>query len=380
MKNLNYQEVSLSKPITERVFISESQLAQGQTKPLTAFQKKLGLISIHLSIWLIYKFFFYYFNVIQGEIPFRLFWLFTAFSNLIEPLVFYSYYFYFTPRWLEEKKILYFLIISITLISFLPIPAIYYVDYLQNTLTNLPPTLQSGDDYWGRHLLIGFNILVLICVASGARFAVDWFKNQQLKTSLEKQNMMSEVALLRSQVNPHFLFNTLNNIYSLVYKQDKNAPMAVLKLSELMRYMIYEAGNEKVKLSKEIDYINSYIDLQKLRLKNPMQVRFEVEGNYHDKFITPMLLIPFVENAFKHGVSLQNPESIAFKLSIREDSLDFWAENAIVNPQRVEQNQVESGIGMKNLHKRLELLYPHKHHLEINQDSQKYKIHLKIDF
>ena len=233
--------------------------------------------------------------------------------------------------------------------------------------------------YLNQHLSVGVHVFVFILLAIGARFAFDWFKNQRLKADLEKQNLMSEMAMLKAQVNPHFLFNTLNNIYTLSYKQDKNAPEAILKLSELMRYMLYEASGEKVSLDQEIKYICNYIELQRLRLKDPLDVNFIIKGNHHGKVIPPMLLIPFVENTFKHGISLQHPSAIQIDLEVRDDTLYFSTVNNIVNPQLVKNGENDRGIGFKNVQRRLTLLYPNNHILKINKTIDQYFVNLIIN-
>jgi hypothetical protein len=335
-------------------------------------------VLLHITVWTVYKSFLYYINVVRGGIPDTVFWAFTAFSTLIEPVIFYTYYFYLIPRILEEKRIAIFLLVSIAIISFVPIPAIYYVNYLREVMPGLPDELRYPIPYFSHHLGIGFNLLLFICLASGARFGVDWFKNQHLKLQLEKQNQLSEMALLRSQINPHFLFNTLNNIYSLSYKQDANAPQAILKLSELMRYMLYEAGEDTVPLSKEIQFIQNYVALQRLRLKNPGIVQLEIIGNHHSLRIAPMLMIPFIENAFKHGVSPQNPALITFRLTITQNAIELYTQNKITHPQTIKQNTEESGIGLKNVQRRLLLLYPNQHQISIQKDSENYAVMLHI--
>jgi two-component system, LytTR family, sensor kinase len=373
MFTLNRPPDSKSEPIASQVD-SIKLTTSGQ------FRQGWGVsLAIHFAIWLAYKLFLYFFNVSAGGMSATHYWFFTTFSTFIEPSIFYSYYLFFIPQWLEKNKIGHFLLVSGILIAFLPIPAVYYVRYLRESLPDLPEALRYQIPYITHHLSISFNLVVFICLASGARFAVDWFENQQLKNELEKQNRLSEAALLRSQINPHFLFNTLNNIYSLAYKQDQNTPAAILKLSELMRYMLHEAGEEKVSLAKEVGYIHNYIELQKLRIKNPLQVNFEIQGDYRAQVITPMLLIPFVENAFKHGVSAYNPSEIKFSLQIDSQILKFTAENAIINLQLVNNGTTEKGIGLQNLQKRLKLLYPEKHAIEINRSQEKYFVSLTLN-
>ena len=355
------------------------QLSEPGKRTTLIWPHQVGVISLHTSIWLAYWLFFFYFNVIRAGLPIDLYLYFSAFSYIIEPIIFYLYFTYLVPRVLEKKKTTTFILISLGIVALVPIVAIQYVYFLQNTLSDLPRELQYRQvNYFLHHIGVSFNLLVFICLASGARFAVDWFKNQRLRSMLEQQNQLSKEALLRSQINPHFLFNTLNSIYTLSYKNDQNAPAAILKLSELMRYMLQEASGEKVSLKKEIEYIRNYIELQKLRLQDPLKVNFMIDGQYEDKLITPMLLIPFVENAFKHGISLQRPEKIDFYLKIEQNVLSFRTENAIVNPQLVRESIDSRGIGYQNVFQRLSLLYPDRHQIQIDQKKNKYLVNLTI--
>ena len=161
------------------------------------------------------------------------------------------------------------------------------------------------------------------------RFSIDWFETQKLKSQLILQNKASELALLRSQVNPHFLFNTLNNIYSLVHKKSEDAPAAVMKLSSIMRYMLYDANTDKVLLEKEIEYLQSFIELQKLRLRDKDFVEITIKGSPDGRTIAPMLLIPFVENAFKHGSKTCPAPGIRITLEIEPDKIIFGVVNCM---------------------------------------------------
>jgi ligand-binding sensor domain-containing protein/sensor histidine kinase YesM len=200
---------------------------------------------------------------------------------------------------------------------------------------------------------------------------------RQLKTELGTQNKVSEMALLKAQINPHFLFNTLNNIYSLIYQKSEEAPSAIMKLSELMRYMVYEANADKVPLEKEINYLKSFIELQLLRLKNKDFVEFNIEGNIYGKTIAPMLLIPFVENAFKHGdKKIENP-GIIINLVIEDekmrfDVLNFYQQNGTINKDGT------GGIGVINVKRRLELIHPDSHSLDVSKTGNQYNVHLEL--
>ena len=210
------------------------------------------------------------------------------------------------------------------------------------------------------------------------KFAIDWFETQKLKAELINQTQASELALLRSQVNPHFLFNTLNNIYSLVYKKSEDAPAAVMKLSAIMRYMLYDATTDQVALDKEIEYLQSFIELQKLRLKEPDFVSLEIKGAVNGHTIAPMLLIPFVENAFKHGSKTVSNPGIKINLFIEEEQIRFEVSN-YHKANTILQKDDAGGIGLQNINRRLQLLYPNKHSLEIREDMDTYSIQLILE-
>ncbi|HEY4786656.1 MAG TPA: histidine kinase, partial [Bacteroidales bacterium] len=204
------------------------------------------------------------------------------------------------------------------------------------------------------------------------------FQAQQLKTELTAQNQTSELALLRSQINPHFLFNTLNNIYSLVYQRSEDAPEAVMKLSEIMRYMLYEATSEKVLLANEINYLKSFIELQLLRIKNREFVSFNVAGNFDGRKISPMLLIAFVENAFKHGVKRGINPGIIINLDVLDNKLNFEVINYCRKNNTANKDNT-GGIGLTNIKRRLELLHPNKFKLDILNNEEVYHVKLQIE-
>jgi ligand-binding sensor domain-containing protein/sensor histidine kinase YesM len=204
------------------------------------------------------------------------------------------------------------------------------------------------------------------------------FQAQQLKTELTAQNQTSELALLRSQINPHFLFNTLNNIYSLVYQKSESGPEAVMKLSEIMRYMLYEATSEKVLLQNEINYLKSFIELQLLRIKNREFVSFNINGNVERRTISPMLLIAFVENAFKHGVKRGVNPGIIINLDVSDNKITFEVINYCRRNGELNKD-LTGGIGLANIKRRLELLHPNKFKLDILNNEDLYHVKLHID-
>lgn len=180
---------------------------------------------------------------------------------------------------------------------------------------------------------------------------------------------------LRKQTNPHFLFNALNSIYSLAYKKSDLVPDAIVTLSELMRYMLYETDNKSVLLEKEINYIQNYLELQKLRLNNVENIVINIHGETKNKPIEPLLLISFIENAFKYGTDYKGTAFVKIKIIIDGNNLDFWVENKIENKKKDAEN---SGIGLTNIKNRLNLIYPNAHQLTIIETESDYKVHLNL--
>lgn len=203
-------------------------------------------------------------------------------------------------------------------------------------------------------------------------YLVDAYIQQQKDQSeLLKRNREAELQFLRTQINPHFLFNTLNNIYSLVYDKSPEAPGAVLQLSELMRYLLYEK-NERVPLKKEWDYIQHFIALQQLRFEKPATIRQTTEGKWEDWPIAPYLLIPFFENAFKHGDFKTDPLEI--KLVAGEKELNLTMRNRVSNRQKDQSG----GIGLENVKKRLELIYPGKHTIYFAENEHIFEVAVNL--
>jgi hypothetical protein len=214
--------------------------------------------------------------------------------------------------------------------------------------------------------------LMTLFFSSGLKVTSDYLQGQRNRRELERQNLLTELALLKAQVNPHFLFNTLNNIYSLTKQQSAKAPEAVLRLSEIMRYMLYESNVEHVLLRKELANIQSFLDLQRLRLPGEATaaIALRVEGLAADSPypIAPMLLLPLVENAFKHGDLSVRPEAVSMTLALNEAGELRFAVHNFVDAMAQRPDEEPGGLGLVNLRRRLNLLYPNRHILTV--DSQ----------
>jgi LytS/YehU family sensor histidine kinase len=211
------------------------------------------------------------------------------------------------------------------------------------------------------------------------RFAADWLEFEATKKEVENERLMAELNFLKAQINPHFLFNTLNNLYYLAYTKSVNTTEVIAKLSDVMRYMLYEANHSLVPLRKEIDYVENYIDLERLRLNNQIPVQITVDGPVDSVYIAPLILITFLENAFKHGVVNNDPNSwVKISLQVIGKECVYEVENSKLNKVNGEQHE-KSGIGLLNVRRRLELSYPNKYQLQIEDLPDRYKITLKLD-
>ncbi len=215
-----------------------------------------------------------------------------------------------------------------------------------------------------------------MAIALLIRISINWFRDQKTKAELLLQQQTQELALLKAQVNPHFFFNTLNNIYSLVYRKSDDAPAALLKLSEIMRYMLYDSKTDTVPLPKELEHLENYLELEKLRLRDPNFISYQLDGDSSGMMIPPMLLLSFVENAFKHGKKRVKNPGITIDLKIEHDRLKFMVANYTLEE---EANANKSGgIGLNNITRRLELLYPGSHTLHILKESDQYVVNLEL--
>jgi len=303
---------------------------------------------------------------------------------------FYFNYYYLIPKfYFKDKKLLYYIIIIGFLLFFLWISTV--LDHPNNNFLDFrnhdhpfldhpkhwpegfrPPPRKEKMPFefnGGPPTQYGHTALVyLVGVISSLLFAI----SGRLQ-SVEKEKVKSELAFLKAQINPHFLFNTLNSIYALALKKDDKTPDAVVQLSELMRYIMTNSNDDVIDLNKEINYINNFISLQKTRLGNTVKVDYKVSGNTFGKVITPLILISFIENAFKYGVNPDQTSEICVYIDIDQEVLTLFVSN-----KKTFSVQSDSGIGLQNTIERLSLVYPNKHQLKIEDSEEKYIVNLAI--
>ncbi|MDF5690503.1 sensor histidine kinase [Aquirufa aurantiipilula] len=278
------------------------------------------------------------------------------------------------PKILKKKGIvLYLILLSIA------IPGMIWVYYELQEFIIISDHVKGRGGGFRRGPFMGtiFQLLFIIAIGVSYRFLSDNLKEKEIQKEEENERLKSELSFLRSQISPHFMFNVLNSIVSLSRRKPEMVESVVIKLSELMRYMIYETTDAKVAISKEMVYLENYIELQKIRFGNDIEITFNHKLADTPNSIEPMLLIPFVENAFKHGVGMVMDPIIEITLLDDREKLYFGVKNK-VSSQISEKKDDSSGIGLTNVKRRLELLYPIEHQLKITEDGEYYQIELEI--
>jgi LytS/YehU family sensor histidine kinase len=301
-----------------------------------------------------------------------------AAGNEIIQLVFYALLvyvnlYYLIPRYLARHVLVYLMLAVAFCALITPIEVLaLYLKFSNRPEYRTSLIQQQFWIFWG-NLLVTFLATVL-------RVIMDWWRYQNEKQVLLTQTIQSELRFLKSQINPHFLFNTLNNLYALTLKKSDKAPEIVLKLSEIMRYMLYECNEKRVLLSREIQYINNYLDLERLRQPVGAAITFEVEGIVSDQTVAPLLFVPFLENSFKHGLNhtVNGGGFVKLRLLAGPDELLFTIENSKADIYPGGQSSRSGGIGLANVRQRLEMLYPGQHELSIENAPDRYIVSLRL--
>jgi two-component system, LytTR family, sensor kinase len=302
--------------------------------------------------------------------------LFATFPSFI---TFYMYYFLLFPKYLQQKKIFLSIIYGILISVGVAVTGYILIRYLIETgsITDMDKGGKNGRST----APIVISAMSFIATVSGIIALVingfiTWFNEIRLRELLNEKNHEMEMALIKSKLDPHLLFNTINNIDRLILKDPVDASDYLNKLSDIMRFMLYETNTDKILLSKEIEYIEKYIALQKIRTANKNYVRFAVTGNTESKQIAPMVFIPFIENAFKHANNKKLENAITVSIIIKDETLQLVCENKFDSMLTVQKNY--SGLGNDLIQKRLNLIYPGNHILEIHKTNDIYSVNLTI--
>jgi hypothetical protein len=317
--------------------------------------------------------------------------------NTLLIVLFYFNLLYLTPTLLPTRGMMYFIPTLLLLVFFVSTVNWYIHESMTGMFQHFPgsfreppfdrPPMPPPDDLRFNRphpvMLAGpyfASFLITTVVASASTVIVlwnNWTKARQQEQTMTFEKVAAELSVLRLQISPHFLFNTLNNIRWLVRSKSEHAETAVVKLSHLLRYILYQTNESKVSLEKEIEHLKNYVSLQQMRLVKTESVSFEVNGDPEGKQIVPLLLIPFVENFFKHA-NFEDTFVNKIKININENHLIFETENSVLSTTKKQHSDSDSGIGLENVKRRLALHYPDQHLIRYENRDGKFTVHLEI--
>ncbi len=314
------------------------------------------------------------------------FWVKQGLMFVLLISIFYINFYYLIPKFLFTNRISAFLIINLFAgLAYVGI-LVLFDDYtnMQELMhkafrPDVPYRPRPRNFYWDISNLLVFYMSVGISTSIVS--VQKWQSDEKIRLELEQQRINSELSYLKAQINPHFFFNTLNNIYALTNIDVDKAKTALLKLSRMMRYVLYETEKNHTLLTKELDFIKDFIELMKMRLSARVHLEVIIPANVNEGTIAPMLLLPFIENCFKHGVSSQQDSSIKIEIITDRNQLHLKTWNAIFKAKDNTPEGIDSGIGLTNTKRRLALLYPEKYTLNIKEDEDKkeYFVDLKLE-
>lgn len=324
----------------------------------------------HLVFWIVLSIVFSFLS--SNELPVFSKFLYEIVNLSFYAIVVYFNIFYLFPQYLKHKKL------SNHLIWLLVISAL-----ITPVKTAVLVILISGrelENFFINHQYFTFLSTFFVGASSSIYYIIsDWINSQKEKQELANKTLQSELKFLKSQINPHFLFNTLNSLYALTLKKSDLAPEIVLKLSEMMRYMLYECNEKLVPLDKEVNYIINYLELEKIRHGKKINIDFQQTGEIGNQKIAPLLFIPFIENCFKHGVSHQlNEAYVKINMDVKQHSVSAEIENSKHSIMPGQQLKKSGGIGLINVRRRLDLLYFGNHTLKVEDSPNTYKIKLEV--
>lgn len=330
----------------------------------------------HLSFWGLY----FLFNVLRWGLYFDDFG-YSFQSNLVEftmhIIIVYFNFGVLLPKFFPYKMSKYVasLLISIASISLIRILLTYQLVTTEVWKEAGIAGLDLFNPYYG--ITVFFGELYVVGFTMAIKLGIDFVNNLKKTKELENKKLEAELSFLRSQIQPHFFFNTLNNLYSLTLTQSKKAPDTVLKLSELMSYVIYEGKSKRVKIAKEIKHIHDYLDLEKLRYSNRLETTLEINGNIDNYYMPPLILVPFIENCFKHGDTNSDRIPIIIKIDVSSKELHYTVTNNMSTAESPAlKNDARGGIGIKNAIRRLDLLFKKDYKLDLHHEKEKFTIEL----
>ena len=353
------------------------------------FQKsnsRLVAILIQILVWLVLGLAILFYQPFTSDIafPYQL-WIKQAIILLMLAAAYYTNSLVLMPRFLLKNHTGYYLLFLILIIA-----AFLLINTYADKWLNLHELIDAAIRRHGppkhhdehSHFDIVSPIMVALVLGIGTSITAiqKWQADKQSHMILQQEKTSSELSFLKAQINPHFFFNTLNNIYALTYADAETSRKAIHQLSRMMRYLLYDTPQAHSLLSQEVTFIKDYISLMQLRLTNMVQINFEAPEHLNDLPVASMLFLPFVENAFKHGVSATEPSHIYINIKQQDKLLELSVTNTIITNQNSNVDEY-GGIGLNNTRRRLHILYPGKHKLVITQlnKTNEYNVHLTLD-
>lgn len=342
--------------------------------------KKILHIIAHVAGWFGYFFIPSFIESLQGDPDAFHFPNLLILIQILMVVYFYVNYLVLIPGLVFKKKYLLYALATIAIIFGFSFTIEFVVQTILPPFREIGQPVDFGPDKPVRDMfgpLKGISVFLVVFVISTAlKMSVEWFRNEKKRKELENDKLKAELQALRAQIDPHFFFNVLNNICSLARKKSDDTEAFIIRLSELIRYSLYENKGEKFFLEKEINFLKNYIEIQQMRLDKNAEIAFDYSNTNVNLMIEPMLLFPFVENAFKHGVSYRG--DVKIEIIIKTDGSVLYFE--VTNPLIQETSSDKAGgIGIMNVEKRLNLLYPNRHKLEIDNNNGLFSVKLKID-
>lgn len=331
-------------------------------------------IRYHLLFWLVY----FVFNFLRFATINNDYW-YSLKSNLIEfPLnivITYFTIYYLIPRYILKKKYLkFFLLFTLSL-------ALFYLvrtglNYILVTENIWPEAQGNQEPFTAIHIVeLVIGAIYVIALVSAIKLTYDWVNEKKRNDDLQRVQLETELNFLKSQIQPHFFFNTLNNLYALVIKKSPNAPNVVMKLSEIMQYVLYEVKEPKIGLMKSINYLYSYLELEKLRYGERVKSEINIDGNIDDIEIPPLLFLPFLENCFKHGTKHHEDINVTIDFAVKDNFLFFTVTNNFVKSN---DKDAKHGIGINNVKRRLQQLYGQAYSLKTKSKGNLFTVNLKL--
>ncbi|BAX79118.1 sensor histidine kinase [Labilibaculum antarcticum] len=323
--------------------------------------------------------------VFDGNNDRDIFWMYSYYYQLLFMIVaFYVNYLIIVPRFFFEKRKIYFFGVILLFAVLLLIASQYLYELLQidslKHVNMIGGKIMPPKRTFGLHpkLVDNFYLMLVVLGFSTGMANIQRLKNNENEQKeIEKARLNTELAFLKNQISPHFFFNSLNNIYALIAIDGDKAQKAVEKLSGLMRYLIYESDIKTVELKKEFEFMQNYIDLMQQRLSSKIELNVNIDNKLPIAKIPPLLFIPFIENAFKHGISYRENSFISISLKAEKNEIIFECTNSIPQNKK-ESAHIKGGIGIVNIEKRLELIYGNLAKLKIDKDTSQYMVHLTI--